>query len=117
MTCWGLAVVVVVVDFAVVTVTLGVVGAGVAGLAAAVVGVTAAGVTAAGADVSTGAGAVVSGAAGAVALTAPSLLADFAGLDPEPHAAPARVRASRPATRPVRNGRFMVLPPTGSLVS
>src|SRR6478672_11709464 len=49
---------------------------------------------------------VVVGATGAVeAVTAPALLADLSELDPEPHAAPARVRASRPATRPVRNGR------------
>jgi hypothetical protein len=71
----------------------------------------------------TGAGAVVSGA-GAVsgvalsgvaagAVTAPPLAAGFgaAEFDPELHAAPARVRASRPATRPVRNGRFTVVPP------
>src|SRR5438552_13111199 len=107
MTCSaGLAVVVVVVGLAVVTVGFGAAGRGAAGAAAA-------GVTAAGAVVSTGAGAVVSGGAGAVLLTAPSLVAGFwaSGVEPEPHAAPASVRASRPATRPVRNGRFMVPPP------
>jgi hypothetical protein len=59
----------------------------------------------------TGAGAVVSGAAAvsaAGALTAPPFTAGFgaAEFEPELHAAPARVSASRPATRPVRNGRF-----------
>ena len=91
-----------VVGLAVVTVALGAAGVGAAGLA--VVGV------AAGAGVSTGAGADDSGAVVAVVATAPA--ADFWAdelLGPEPQAAPARVRATRPATRPVRNGRrFMV---------
>src|SRR5437764_590744 len=112
MTCSaGLAVVVVVVGLAVVTVGFGAAGRGAAGAAPVV------GLTAAGAVVSTAAGAVVSGGTGVVLLTAPLLVAGFwaSGVEPEPHAAPANVRASRPATTPVRNGRFMVPPPDRNL--